>query len=382
MDSVHKICHITSVHSRKDIRIIEKECVSLSKDGYDVYEVVNDNEKDEVYKNIHIISTGHKSANRYERIFYSVKWVLEKALDIDAEIYHLHDPELLQLVKPLKKAGKKVIFDSHEDTELQIIDKNWIPILLRKPLARVYGIFSMKTMRYVDGIVTVTPALVKKYKKYNPNIVMVTNYPIISENESYEEDAYGISDDRYVFFAGGISEQWCHEKVAEAISKVSGVKYLIAGKGNSTYIESVLKKGKGLVKYEGIIPHDDVKRKYKNAIAGMAVLEATQVGEEGSLGNTKLFEIMQAGKPVICSNLRLWREIVIDNKCGLCVDSKSVESIAAAIRYIIENPEKAWGMGENGKRAVEEKYNWNCESRKLLDFYKTLIEKTGNMREY
>jgi hypothetical protein len=29
-------------------------------------------------------------------------------------------------------------------------------------------------------------------------------------------------------------------------------------------------------------------------------------------------------------------------------------------------------MGENGRRAVLEKYNWRAESRKLIDFYAQL----------
>lgn len=372
MNNKHKICHITSVHSRKDIRIIEKECVSLSNAGYDVYEVVNDNIQDELYKGIQIVSTGYIAKNRLDRIVNSVKWILRKALEVDAEIYHLHDPELLQLVKPLKKAGKKVIFDSHEDTELQILDKNWIPNAFRKPLARIYGNYSLKIMRRLDGIITVTPALVKKYKKFNENVVMVTNYPLLKAESSFGETSAG--NDKYVFFAGGISEQWCHEVIAQAVNKVSEVKYLIAGKGNKDYIERIIQIGKGNVHYEGVIPHDEVGKKYKNAIAGMAVLEATQVGDEGSLGNTKLFEIMQAAKPVICSDLRLWREIVNKNNCGICVDSKSVESIASAIRFIVENPGNARDMGVNGRRAVEEKYNWDCEFRKLLSFYRTLLK--------
>lgn len=67
----------------------------------------------------------------------------------------------------------------------------------------------------------------------------------------------------------------------------------------------------------------------------------------------KIFEYMAAGIPVIASNFPLWKEIVEDNKCGLCVNPLSPEEIAQAIEYVIDNPKEARKMGENGRKAVE-----------------------------
>ncbi len=56
-----RICHITSAHNRHDIRICEKECVSLAKKGYDTFLAVSDEGGDEEYKGVHIVSTGVKN---------------------------------------------------------------------------------------------------------------------------------------------------------------------------------------------------------------------------------------------------------------------------------------------------------------------------------
>lgn len=46
-----KICHITTVHpNRYDVRIFEKECVTLAKNGYEVTLIVNDKLQDEQCK--------------------------------------------------------------------------------------------------------------------------------------------------------------------------------------------------------------------------------------------------------------------------------------------------------------------------------------------
>ncbi|WDU82031.1 glycosyltransferase [Caloramator sp. Dgby_cultured_2] len=54
------------------------------------------------------------------------------------------------------------------------------------------------------------------------------------------------------------------------------------------------------------------------------------------------------------------------------VDPTDPEKIAEAIDYLIENKELAYKMGENGFRAVFERYNWDVNEKKLLNIYKKL----------
>ena len=86
-----KVCHITSVHSRYDLRILYKECISLHKAGYDVFLVVNDKRQNEIIDGVKIISTGKEASNRISRMINSVNWVYREAVKIGADVYHLHD---------------------------------------------------------------------------------------------------------------------------------------------------------------------------------------------------------------------------------------------------------------------------------------------------
>ena len=76
---------------------------------------------------------------------------------------------------------------------------------------------------------------------------------------------------------------------------------------------------------------------------------------------------------MVASNFPLWREIVEGNNCGLCVDPLNPKEIAKAIEYLLTHPEEARRMAENGRRAVEEKYNWEQESERLLAVSEELL---------
>ena len=89
----------------------------------------------------------------------------------------------------------------------------------------------------------------------------------------------------------------------------------------------------------------------------------------------KMFEYMSAGIPVIASDFPLWREIIAGNDCGLLVDPLNPAAIAEAIDTLVSNPTMAQRMGENGRRAVEERYNWGIEEQKLMAFYERILAK-------
>jgi glycosyltransferase involved in cell wall biosynthesis len=72
-------------------------------------------------------------------------------------------------------------------------------------------------------------------------------------------------------------------------------------------------------------------------------------------------------------NFPLWKEIVEGNECGLTVDPLNPTEIAQAIEYLLEHPELRQKMGENGRRAVLGKYNWEKEVKKLLALYEGLL---------
>lgn len=374
-----KICHVTSVHPRYDVRILHKECKSLASNGFDVVLLVNDNLPDENIDGVQIISTHIKPRSRLERVLKSKKILKQKMLQINAEVYHFHDPELLPEAVWIKKEGKKVIFDFHEDVSQQILFKPWIPKIIRKFTSKIYKKYEKNRIKKFDALITVTPKFVDRLKQINPNTIMITNYPILKEKVVNDQ----ISKKKAICFAGGISPQWNHENIIRAIESIDDIEYIIAGSGSPKYIQKLKKlPGWSKVRYLGRIPHEKVMDIYSEAMIGMTLLSNnTQVSDEGTLGNTKIFEFMEAELPIICSNNRIWTEIVTKYNCGIAIDPNNINEIISAIKYITEYQNKAFDLGKNGRRAVEERYNWKKQEIVLLNAYSELPDLTINIGE-
>ena len=59
-------------------------------------------------------------------------------------------------------------------------------------------------------------------------------------------------------------------------------------------------------------------------------------------------------------------------KCGIIVDPMNPEEIADAIDYLVSHKEEAWKMGQEGRRAVIEKYSWDVASKEFVNMINSL----------
>lgn len=364
---------MTSAHNSNDVRIFHKECVSLAAAGYEVYLVSPGESREE--KGVHVVGVGEKPASRFQRMTGLAKKVYQTALKLDCDVYHLHDPELIPYGVKLKKQGKKVIFDSHEDILNSFVDKKWIPSFIRKPVAVAAAAYFSSVLPRFNALVSVTPHLHEELLRINPNTYMITNYPIIEPDAAAPEEKK-MPDIFTLVFAGGVTPQWSHEEIIQAIQDIDNVRYVAYGKCSEAYLEKLKSLDlKGKFDYKGVIPHETVKIILSSASIGMALCKySNNTGwKRGSLGNTKLFEYMVAELPVICTDFELWEDIVRKKQCGICVSPDKADEIAGAIRFLLDHPEKAKEMGMNGRKAVEREFHWGKEEKNLISLYNSLV---------
>lgn len=365
-----RITHLTSVHSRYDTRIFLKECQSLANNGYDVSLVVADDKGDEIKNGINIYDVG-KLSGRINRIFKTTKKVYQKALELDCDIYHLHDPELIPIGLKLLKKGKKVIFDAHEDLPKQVLSKPYLKPWKARLLSWLVEKIENYALGKYSGIIAATPFIRDKFTVINSCTVDINNFPSLSEftleNSSWRANK---KQEATVCYVGGLSKVRGIAEIVKAMSYVkSNVRLDIAGEFSEVDFEKEVKElsSWSAIRELGFLDREGVQNILYNSIAGLVTLHPI-INYLDALP-VKMFEYMAAGLPVISSDISLWKEIIEGNKCGVCVNPMNPEEIAEAIDYLARHPEEALKMGDNGKKAVLEKYNWEVEERKLLALY-------------
>jgi glycosyltransferase involved in cell wall biosynthesis len=364
-----KIAHLTSAHSRYDTRIFIKMCSSLATHEYDVFLIVADGLGDEVKNGVAIHDVGPNSGGRLSRMSKTVKRVFDAALKLNADIYHFHDPELIPIGLKLKKLGKKVIFDAHEDLPKQILGKPYLNKVTKFVLSKAFAIYEHWACPEFDAIVCATPFIRDKFLKINPNTLDINNFPLLNELANTGHWSDKLNEVAYI---GDISKIRGIEEIILAMDYTNGVTLNLAGKFPDQLLENKVKNQRAWSKVNelGFLNRQQVNKVLATSRAGLVTLYPI-INYMDALP-VKMFEYMAAGIPVIASSFPLWREIVEGNKCGLCVNPLNSKEIGGAIQYIIEHPREAEEMGMNGIKAVEEKYNWLIEQKKLFGLYERL----------
>lgn len=365
--ALKKVCHITTVHPSKDVRIFHKECCSLARAGFDVSLLVLNADSD-IEKDVKIIGVTHPFKGRIDRILNAPKIALREALQVNADIYHFHDPEFLRVALALKKKGKKVIYDVHEDVPRQILAKYWIPSLFRKMISVFFEKFENYVAARLDYIVTATPFIRKRFQKVNKNCIDINNYPKVEE---FDLDIAPTFNSNQVCYIGGIEKVRGIEQMVQSLAFTDG-SLTLAGKFSSETLEAEMKQNAqwSKVNFVGFLDRKGVNQLLKNSMAGLVTLHPI-INYIDALP-VKMFEYMASGIPVIASNFPLWKSIIDEVRCGTTVDPMQPSAIADAISNYIKHPETARKHGENGKKAILQKYNWSIEEKKLIEVYKSL----------
>lgn len=355
-----------------DSRIFQKECRSLANAGFDTTLLVM-NGTSEIVDGVKIVSIDHNVKGRVKRILTAGNRIFDKAVELNADLYHLHDPELLRIaVKLQKKTGAKVVYDSHEDLPKQVLDKHWIPSLIRPTVSKFVSKYEMRKASKISGIISVTEKICNRFKKANPNVCLVANYPILSDMNA--SSTLGIEkEDRAICYIGGLFPTRGIKELILALEECNATLHL-AGNFSSEAFESEVKAlpGWSKVKFYGYVSKKEIAEILLKSHAGIVTLHPTQSYKESL--PIKMFEYMSASLPVISSNFEMWKPLVLDNKCGVMIDPMNVSELAIQIDYLLNNREIAEKMGAEGYKAAHNKYSWVTQEAVLIEFYERLLK--------
>ncbi|MBF90974.1 MAG: glycosyl transferase [Flavobacteriales bacterium] len=363
-----KVCHLTSAHQRNDTRIFLKECISLAKAEFEVSLVVSDGMGDTKCKGVSVFDVGKTKGGRLSRFFSTTQKVYEKAVELDADVYHFHDPELMFYAYRLKRLGKKVIYDVHEDLPRQLMSKPYLSYITKKVLPFLLERIENFLAARFDLVITATPFIRDRFLKINKNTIDVNNYPLLEELHS--ADHY-IQKKNQICYLGGITAIRGIEALVKACELIDG-ELVLAGKFNSRELEEKVRSLPGWkkVKFLGFINREEARKILAESKAGVVTFlpEPNHINAQPN----KMFEYMSASLPVIASHFTLWKSIIEDNDCGICVNPASPKELAQAMNTLLNKHTKGLSYGKNGRQAVENQFNWAVEEKKFISQYHKL----------
>lgn len=369
-----KVCHMTSVHTSDDVRIFAKECSSLAKAGFDVYLVAKGESREQ--NGVKVIGQGKAPNSRIKRMLFFTKKIYQTGLNLNCDIYHIHDPELLPIAIKLVKHGKKVIFDSHEKYSEQLRNKEYLPGIVSKTVSWIYERYESKVLNQIDAVIF--PCLYHGKHPFEGKCKItetIDNFPMLSElYDRYDPTAE--KDDRSACYVGSITRDRGVTNFIKATFCANG----IANLGGVFYSKQYEQELKGMqeyscVKFYGKLNRQQVLDMLQRSMVGMANIR--NVGQYNKYDNlaTKVYEYMSLAMPVILSKSEFTMRIVEKYQFGICVDPDSIEETAKAISFLFDNPDEAVRMGLNGRKAVATKFNWETESNKLIGLYNKILSK-------
>ena len=375
-----RICILTSVHPAFDIRIFHKQARSLAEAGYDVMLVTRDGES-QVVEGVQLIALP-KPGSRLWRIVGMWR-MLQVALQEHADVYHFHDPELILVGLLLKfLTNKVVIYDVHEDYLKFFIIKHWLPQPVRKIVAATFWVLERFACLFFDAIIAATDDIAGNFRDYKRKVVTIKNYPLLVELPPRRRPV-GTGPQAVLLYIGALSIAAGIPQMVEALAYVDDHfdgRLRLAGRfaGDDCQRQIEVSDRAAQVEYLGWLSQAEIREQLSHADVGMACLQP--MPQFITSEPNKLFEYMHCGLPVVASNFPLWREIIEGEDCGVVVNPCDSRAIGQAVTRLLADPARMSAMGENGRRAVQEKYNWESQKVKLLEIYAVLTHRATTKR--
>lgn len=346
-------------------------CVSLAERGYEVHLVVA-NAATEVKDGVHIQGVEVPFSGRLSRMRKAARAVYERGLEIDADIYHVHDPELIPFAVKLQKRGKKVIFDSHEDVPQDILGKAWLgPMPVRKMIASVYALYEKNRVRQLSGVISVVESITAKFN--HPNALTVHNYPRLDffDDLAVDEGVELPGDKTLTVHHGGLSEMRGIHHMVRAMGFLNEEYALILmgpWESESYHLRCRETPGWERVNYLGNLDIRSCFSVLKRCHIGLVLLRPFPSFQQSL--PIKAFEYIGVPMPMLMSDFPFWKEEF--GSYAHFVNPEDPQAIAHEVMRIAALGHKERErVGEVSAQFLATK-TWRSEEKKLFNFYEKL----------
>ncbi len=383
-----KICMLTTGHSPKDDRIFFKEAKTLQNAGYDIHilcisgenGIVKDlssaiintsNDQDFILDNIHIhvIKKNETYVEKVLKKFFLAayqKKAIQKAIQINAEVYHTHEEESFylgyQTTKKLKHS--KLVLDAHESWVNRGI-KNWY---LKKTLIPKLN-YLITANDITRGYLLSLNSKIKAEVIFNASI-----FSQKSDSVKRNDTVFKIVHEGSLKFNRGLKLMLDAAKILSD----KGVNYelhLIGSipKEEKGYIEKFLEEHKlqEYVKIRGLFKYEELSQILTGFDLGLIVSTFDSNNLLAGPPN-KLFNYVASGYPVLSVDLPETSKFIRKYDVGQILSNRTPKELAEQLNTII-NDENLLAKLRSNVLKNQSAFSWDIQGRKLLNFYKSYL---------
>ena len=364
----HRVLMLLSNEYRPDARV-EKEAMALRGSGWNVTVLAWDREQrnsmNEVMNGI-IVSRVRTRAFKdkvglvlnYPAFLLSI---MRMGRRMECEVVHAHDLDtLLPGIILARLKGVPLIYDAHEHYAAMVaqnLPSSMVPIINLTERTLVKGADVVIVANHLVG------AYLKPWFCGEPVIIMNCIDPITIDVRKPDRSEI------LILYGGSLEPLRYIEELIRTTKESTSIRLRIAGDGSLKRLVEEAARSNDRVQFLGFLSHDNILMEM--AMADVIPIMLDPVNENNRIATPiRLLESMALGVPVIVTKGTLSADIVSETGCGLVVNY-DIHEFQVALD-LLKDPEIRRRMGEKGKQAASDKYNWNVMKGRLMEIYSAL----------
>ena len=287
---------------------------------------------------------------------------------------------MLLIIAGVHFGKAKVVIEINENPyspEGGRLDTIWIRKIRRQLMLHL-------PVKFVDGFIVISESLEKLMQKHKRRYAEIIRIPILIENKSELKISLKDLKHPFILHAGALSET--KDGVIAMFNAFSKACKQLTPPLRFVLTLRVMQPGL-LHKIESIINTNGLKDRiiFKGQLSKkelddlrnsctLSIINKPSNWQNDYNFPTKLGELMLAGIPVIASPTGEMGKYLKDNETAFIVPANDIDAIAEKIIFIVNNPDIANRVGQNGKNFALKKFNFLSYSNELAAFFKSLVE--------
>jgi len=233
-------------------------------------------------------------------------------------------------------------------------------------------LFNRYGYRLVDGVMPISEFLMDVIRKGAPN-TLIEKVPVLSDFSRFQGMRRNGSEP-YFLFCGHLDYFEIIEFILHSFeiipSKKKASLFLVVN-GRSHQLKHLQTKiaafeKRDLVKVFSGVSDEELSNLYFNATGLLIPLRPTL--QDIARFPHKIGEYLASGNPVITTNIGEVQHYFIDTDDALVAENYDCDEFAEKMRFVLENPEDARRIGENGRRLGLRFFNYKAYGPRLKRF--------------